>query len=324
MPKPANEVFRLLAQHNHGLPQFTPEPNENLPLECQRMGVRIGDVGTWSDESDSFDPIFNICSPSTSVVNAHGVPPNFEHFPLHPRDTSKRMYHSPGSVITSGKLSCVELKAEASSTVTPFLTVTIGVGIEFKVESKECAILVLPQGASRERLLALQTFRAYVEKYAPQWYTFARDRVSAHGSLFVVTGCDKAASWGIATISTRSSCIGTSLKFAALGAVEGSLTHQYEWQDFGSATVRTSHNLQFPETENQCIFIQGFFIPRKTPRVAISKKILSLFGFGATRERIIDEHRHSEQEVEPERQVGAALARSEVRAGEGKCDDVVD
>ncbi|KAJ7287085.1 hypothetical protein C8J57DRAFT_1652768 [Mycena rebaudengoi] len=203
-------------------------------------------------------PIFNTCWPSTSVVNAQGVPPNFEHFPLHPRDTSKRMYHSPGSVITSGKLTCVELNAEASSTVTPFLPVTIGAGVEFKVESKECAILVLPQGASRERLLALQTFRAHVEKYAPQWYTFARDRVPAHGSLFVVTGCDKAASWGIATVSTRSSCIGASLKFTALGAAKGSLTHQYEWQDFGSATVRTSRNLQFPEQKTSVFLFKAF------------------------------------------------------------------
>ncbi|KAJ7235823.1 hypothetical protein C8J57DRAFT_1001253, partial [Mycena rebaudengoi] len=177
----------------HGIPQFTPEPNENLPLECQRIGISIGDVGIWTD--DSFDPIFNTCRPSTSIINTQGVPPSFEHFPLHLRDTSKRMYHSPGSIITSGKLTCVELNVEASSTVTPFFPVTIGAGVEFKIESKECAILVLPQGASRERLLALQTFRAHVVKYAQQWYTFAQDRVPVHGSLFVVTGCDKAASW---------------------------------------------------------------------------------------------------------------------------------
>ncbi|KAJ7222909.1 hypothetical protein C8J57DRAFT_1030149, partial [Mycena rebaudengoi] len=65
----------LLASEKHGRPQFTPEPNENLPLEYQHVGIGIGDVGVWTD--DSFDVIFNACQPSTSAINAQGVPPDF-------------------------------------------------------------------------------------------------------------------------------------------------------------------------------------------------------------------------------------------------------
>ncbi|KAJ7222918.1 hypothetical protein C8J57DRAFT_1391811 [Mycena rebaudengoi] len=183
------------------------------------------------------------------------------------------MYHSPGTIITAGKLRRMEMTAETSSTVTP-LPVTLGAGVTFEVQSKECAILVLPEGASRQRLLATQTFRAHVQKNAQQWYTLARDRVPPQGSLFVVTGCDKTASWGIATVASRSGCISTSLKFSVAGMVEGSAKPTYEWRDFGSATVRTSRNYGFPRTENQCIFIEGFFVPKEVPRLVVMQKVL--------------------------------------------------
>ncbi|KAJ7198882.1 hypothetical protein C8J57DRAFT_1416639 [Mycena rebaudengoi] len=221
MPRPPNEVYRLMTSRKYGIPQYTPEPSENLPLAYQHIGVSIGDVGVWTD--DSFDPIFNMCQPSNSAINSHGVPANFNNFDLHTRDISKRQYHSPGTIITSGKLTSMALNAEASSTVTPFCPMTVGGSITYEVQSKECAILVLPEGASRERLLAVRAFRAYVEKHGPQWYTFAQDRVPPQGSLFVVTGCDKATSWAIATVSMASGCISTSLKLAVVGMAEGSL-----------------------------------------------------------------------------------------------------
>ncbi|KAJ7222908.1 hypothetical protein C8J57DRAFT_1391778 [Mycena rebaudengoi] len=224
------------------------------------------------------------------------------------------MFHSPGSIITSGKLRRIELNAEASSAVTPFLPVTLGAGVRFEVQSKECAILVLPEGASRQRLLAIQTFRAHVQKHAQQWYTFAQDRVPPQGSLFVVTGCDKAASWGIATVASRSGSISTSLKFSVAGTVEGSLTPSYEWRDFGSATVRTSRNFELPRTENQCIFIEGFVVPREAPRLAVMQKVLR--GFRTERKEVTREsggHLGREREVKLEKQ--SAVDASTSRAG---------
>ncbi|KAJ7141083.1 hypothetical protein C8R44DRAFT_560981, partial [Mycena epipterygia] len=178
----------------HGIPQYTPEPNQNLPLEYQNVGVSIGDVGIWNE--GSFDVVFNTCWPATHSINGvQGVPEDFVTFPLQSRDISKRAYHSPGSVIASAKVTKVALNAEASSMVAPFLPATLGASVTFNIRSKECAILVLPDGASRERLLPVQKFRAHVCRHAQQWYTFTQDRLPPNGSLFVVTGCDKAASW---------------------------------------------------------------------------------------------------------------------------------
>ncbi|KAJ7111899.1 hypothetical protein C8R44DRAFT_856500 [Mycena epipterygia] len=280
MPKSANELYRLLASKKHGIPHFTPEPNENLPVDYQDVGVSIGDVGIWNE--DSFDVLFNTCWSTSHAINVGGVPEDFTTFPVANRDISKRLYHSPGSVIASAKVTQVALNAQASSMVTPFFPATVGASVTFKVKSKECAILVLPEGASRERLLPVEKFRAHVRKHAQQWYTFAQDRLPSHGSLFVVTGCDKATSWGIATVSATSGDISVSLKFTAVGMVEGSVTPQYQWQDFGSATVRTSRQQQSPRPENQCIFIRGFFVPRRMPRLTLMfKKALSL-GFEGT------------------------------------------
>ncbi|KAJ6522769.1 hypothetical protein DFH09DRAFT_938251 [Mycena vulgaris] len=281
MPKSAPELYRRLRSQKHGIPQFTPDPNENLPIEYRQVGVSIGDVGIWSE--DSFDVLFNTCWAATHSINAvQGVPQDFVPFPLQSRDISKRLYHSPGSVIASAKVTRMALDIGASSVATPFFPTTVGSSITFELHSKECAMLVLPEGASREKLLSIETFRAHVRKYSQQWYAFAGDRLPPNGSLFVVTGCDKTASWGIAAGSTASAAISVSLKFTVVGMCEGSLRPRYEWQDLGSATIRNSREDGSPRTENQCIFIRGFFVPKRIPILTfISEKLLSLSLHGA-------------------------------------------
>ncbi|KAJ7434208.1 hypothetical protein FB451DRAFT_1063574 [Mycena latifolia] len=269
MPRSANELYRRLRSQNHGIPQFTPEPNENLPLEYRRVGVSIGDVGIWSE--DSFDVLFNACWPATHSINAiQGVPEDFVPFPLEARDISRRLYHSPGSVIANAKVHKIALDVGASSISNP---------VTFELESKEFAMLVLPEGASRERLLAVETFREHVKRCSRQWYKFAGDRLPSKNSLFVVTGCDKTASWGIATASTTSGAISVSLKFTVAGLAEGSLRPRYEWRDFGSATVRNFRDYGSPPTENQCIFIRGYFVPKRLPIFKCISDTLVLLGF---------------------------------------------
>jgi hypothetical protein len=154
---------------------------------------------------------------------------------------------------------------------------TIGSSVTFNFHSREGAILVLPQGASRQNLMPIETFRTHVKKYSAQWYRFARDFLPSTDSLFVVTGCDKTASWGIATASTTSGTVEISLKLAVVGIAEGSLAPRYQWNDFGSATVRMSGiDGLLLGTENQCIFIRGFFVPRPIPLLtSVANKVLS-------------------------------------------------
>jgi len=275
MTKSASQLYHGLTSQKHGIPQFTPEPNQNLPIGYQEIGVSIGDVGIWRD--GSFEVLFNTCWPATHSINAvHGVPEDFAAFPLHSRDISKRAYHSPGSIIMSTKVCEGALNMRASSLVTPFFPTTVGSSMIVKFQSKEGAVLVLPKGASRYDLLPVETFRAHVRRYSPQWYRFARDRLPSTGSLFIVTGCDKASSWAIATASTTSGALEISLKLAVVGIAEGTLAPRYQWQEFGTATVRTSEGNWSPGTENQCIFIRGFFVPRKIPLLTfVANKILS-------------------------------------------------
>lgn len=274
MPKSASQLYDGLTCQKHGIPQFTPEPNENLPTEYQQAGVSIGDVGIWHD--GSFDFLFNACLPTTHPINsAYGVPEDFAVFPLHSRDISKRPYYSPGSIIASVQVSEATLNIGGSSVIPGFPT-TLGGSITLNLQSTEGAMLVLPQGASRQNLLPVETFRAHVRKYSAQWYTFGRDFLPSTGSLFVVTGCDKTTSWGIATASTTSGAVGISLKFVMVGIAEGTLAPRYQWKDFGSATVRMSGNEWSPRTENQCIFIRGFFVPKRIPFItSVANKILS-------------------------------------------------
>ncbi|KAJ7194043.1 hypothetical protein GGX14DRAFT_378360 [Mycena pura] len=278
MPKTANEVYRLLASQKHGIPQFTPDPNENLPDEYRAVGVSIGDVGIWRD--GSFEVLFNTCQQTIHSINsAPGVPEGFTPFPLRTRDISRhRSYHSPGSIISSAKISQVSLniggsgfnlEEKAHLFCRRVFPMTVGGSITFNLRSKAAAILVLPDGASRENLIPAEAFRAYVRQYSRQWYAFAQDCVArTGGSLFVVTGCDKATSWRIATASATSAAVACSLKYAVLGVAEGTLAPQFEWQDFGSATVRTSSTSA--RAENQCIFIRGLVVPRRFPAILTS------------------------------------------------------
>jgi hypothetical protein len=116
MPKSASELYHGLTAQKHGIPQFTPEPNENLPIQYQEVGVSIGDVGIWHD--GSFDVLFNACRPSTHPINrAYGVPEDFTTFPLSARDISKRAYHSPGSIIASAQVSETAVNMGGSSVI---------------------------------------------------------------------------------------------------------------------------------------------------------------------------------------------------------------
>lgn len=67
--------------------------------------------------------------------------------------------------------------------------------------AREGAILVLPHGGSREDLLSTSRLNDYIKKHALDWYQYtcqhARSsaRTIPNGSLYLITGCDKAKSW---------------------------------------------------------------------------------------------------------------------------------
>src|SRR5882762_8018505 len=102
----------------------------------------------------------------------------------------------------------------------------------------EGAILLLPDGAYRTDLRGRKVnFRQYAIQNALRWYQFANqhlDREIPNGSLILVTGCDMASSWGIASFSDVSSDVEVELTFYP------SHRGTYLWETNVSATLRTS------------------------------------------------------------------------------------
>jgi len=102
----------------------------------------------------------------------------------------------------------------------------------------EGALLLLPEGASRKDLRFRKAqFRQYAIDNALRWYQFANQQLGGeilNGSLILVTGCDMASSWGIASFSDVSSDVTVELNF------NPSHCGTYTWETNVSATVRTS------------------------------------------------------------------------------------
>ena len=78
--------------------------------------------------------------------------------------------------------------------------------ISFTSVAREGGILVLPDGASREDWISHDRLKEYIKEHIVDWYQFFNQYddhgylVVPNGTLFLVTGCDKAKSWGTAVI----------------------------------------------------------------------------------------------------------------------------
>lgn len=91
-----SEVYaRLLLPRKKGYPLWKPKPDERLPEEYRRVGVRIGDIGILND-SGGFDYLFNACLSADHPVNFGRVPQDFVQLIVDDNDTvgSTREYGS--------------------------------------------------------------------------------------------------------------------------------------------------------------------------------------------------------------------------------------
>ena len=82
-------------------------------------------------------------------------------------------------------------------------------------------MLILPAGANREDLVDPSRFYPYLKEHAASWYQYyngdnertAQDRHKANGTLYVVTGVDRAVSWSMATFPVRDRRVGEQRRF---------------------------------------------------------------------------------------------------------------
>jgi hypothetical protein len=227
------------------------------------VGTDIGDVGIVTSDG-SFDVIFNICRAADDPVNRFGVPEGFEQVNLGPGDVAPRaQYHRSGSDVSNTRISKRRLDVDAGvesnvqvslpasenwssrfHLLNRFLPLGAGAIVEISTSSKEAAVLLLPDGASRADLRRLKNFRDYAIKHAQRWYAFVNgdlERMVENGDLYLVTGTDKSTSWSVAAVENHSEDCRISLKLkAAQLDLQGHLA-------FGNGKRRTRLRTLVPE-----------------------------------------------------------------------------
>ncbi|KAF7969034.1 hypothetical protein HWV62_28658 [Athelia sp. TMB] len=127
----------------------------------------------------------------------------------------------------------------------------------------EKVVLAMPDGAYTEKYRNIRSIREYTVKNAQTWYDFIngpKGLDALNGSVYVVTSCDKATAWGIATAEKSDSSHDVSFKFTAAlkGAGAGAgVGYSCSWSQSSGTITRHSVDTEF-QPHNQCLFINGF------------------------------------------------------------------
>ncbi|KAF4615042.1 hypothetical protein D9613_002442 [Agrocybe pediades] len=189
----AETYSRSLLPLGHGYPLWDPIGTYPRPRKHSEEGYFLGDVGRLMQDG-GFRFMFNIFLLADDEVQVK-TPPNFQ--PLPPLQCSEiikiDMFFPPGTVL-------------ASNGITHKRVSEAPLEVEFSMNLREGAIAILPQGASREDLTTEAQARVleYVNQNAQAWYRFANEVDGGwgscpNGSLYILTGFDRSASWAIAT-----------------------------------------------------------------------------------------------------------------------------
>ncbi|KAJ7572927.1 hypothetical protein C8J56DRAFT_760925, partial [Mycena floridula] len=245
---------RLLLPHRHGYPLWIPEPASQLPDAYRAQGVSIGDLGSINDDG-GFDYLFNICQPADHPINADGTPDDFEYLALKRQDIRvNQAMHKRNTDITSLQIRKAQLAVEGD------LRYVFIYCFEFQTSSTEGAILMLPDGASRNNLLAQKKFRDHAVKHAVSWYRYVNETLEQdrrNGSLYLITGRDNAKSWGVTSFSDHEAG-SVSLKFISTQDTPGSSNVSYSWETQNSIPKRTG--VCENGHQSQCVFLRGIKI----------------------------------------------------------------
>ncbi|KAF8176618.1 hypothetical protein K438DRAFT_70350 [Mycena galopus ATCC 62051] len=210
---------KQLLRQGRGTPLYLPGPQVNLPAEYRRRGVAIGDVGRVTPEG-GFDFLFNIYLPADHPTNAK-VPDDF--VPLSPYDLDDVAHNDfdPGNYVSSSSVTDINRGFPEFP----------GGEFIFNCVGPSGALLALPHGAHLEKLENLESMRRYAAKHAESWYKYVngkRGRGLVNGNLYLVTGCEKAQSWGMASFQDVSIQTEFQLSFRPTAGPENG--YRYRWQ----------------------------------------------------------------------------------------------
>ncbi|KAL0959363.1 hypothetical protein HGRIS_014617 [Hohenbuehelia grisea] len=266
MGEHASQVYaRNLMTEREGYPVWHPTPGDHLPEDYKAHGIFIGDVGLIK-ENGTLDVLFNIFHPLSHPINSV-VPQGFQS--LDPSTYSSRDFESYPTAYSAPTLKYskkirafqVGITGEASPPVAP---VEPGGGFKFMSSFVEGAVLMLPQGACRSNFTNEPLLEQFIEQHGQQWIKFvkSRRRLRDH-SIYLVTGHDKAQSWGVASFAGNSGRREISLRFAIGGVAGAGFSLSYQWENQISGSAQTgpppSHSTS-SMPHNQCVFVRGYKI----------------------------------------------------------------
>ena len=89
--------------YRYGFPLYFPQPKNSLPIEYQKHGIDIGDVGVITADG-SFEYLFNIWRPRDDPLNPQDLPDDFDAFQRPLRRVSGQDVFDPCSALCSGAL----------------------------------------------------------------------------------------------------------------------------------------------------------------------------------------------------------------------------
>jgi hypothetical protein len=116
------------------------------------------------------------------------------------------------------------------------------------------ALLILPDGASREDIVNVDILGVHANLNAAAYYQIAngrRGRRASSNSLLLVTGCDKARSWKLASFSGPSDMY--------LSGKADNMAYRLQSECYESMQTRFGP-IPLSDTENQCVFLRGLTI----------------------------------------------------------------
>ncbi|KAF6759379.1 hypothetical protein DFP72DRAFT_133984 [Ephemerocybe angulata] len=219
-------------------------------------GVQPGDVGIY-DTEEGFEKLFNIWDDEQGI-NATAMMYDCEqakYVAPYRRIVTKREF-SQGDTVAWGATAETE-DASIGRTVDRF---------DFTCQDEQGAVLALTSRALLERLSDKAALADNICANAELLYTHAdnRRRIGSEESLYIITGCIKSCSWGVAAFQDRMVPPNNTLRLVKRRPAPGdereatSPLDSYLWTHRGTSEARFGSTETPASQPDQCLFLQGF------------------------------------------------------------------
>jgi hypothetical protein len=124
------------------------------------------------------------------------------------------------------------------------------------------AVLALPHGAHLEKLEDVEHARRYAVRNAESWYKYineTRGRGIANGALYLITGCEKSRSGGMASFQNVAPGAEFQLSFRPTTTADAGFKYRFN-RGTPTRTKQFDDSVQGGHTLNQTTFLHGFSI----------------------------------------------------------------